>query len=144
MIPSLDGGIRRRGWGEATVEAVLAALRPESATSLSEDTYLDLIADQDWKPDIRYLQPDEAGINRFAFVIHPLEVGFIHKHHLFRWTRYLPDAIVEPVAAMIPPIYLSRITGGRSPATGQRIEGYLISLATPRMMRRAERFTSTG
>jgi predicted amino acid dehydrogenase len=143
MIPNLDGGTQRRGWGEATVEAVLASLRPEASATLSEDTYLDLIADLDWKPDIRYLQPDEAGINRFAFVIHPLEVGFIHKHPLFKWTRYLPDAIVEPVAALIPPIYLSRITGGRSPANGQRIEGYLISLgATPRqMMSRGERFT---
>ncbi|OGO36292.1 MAG: serine carboxypeptidase [Chloroflexi bacterium RBG_16_57_11] len=143
MIPNLDGGAHWRGWGDATVEAVLASLRPDSSTRLSEDTYLDLIADLDWRPDLRYLQPDEAGINRFAFVIHPLEVGFIHKHPLFRWTRYLPDAILEPVAAVFPPIYLSRITGGQSPATGQRIEGYLISLgATPRqMMSRGERFT---
>jgi predicted amino acid dehydrogenase len=143
MIPNLDGGTHRHGWGEATVEAVLASLRPDPSTNLSEDTYLDLIADLDWQPDIRYLQPEESGINRFAFVIHPLDVSFIHKHRLFRWTRFLPDAIVEPVAAMFPPIYLSRITGGKSPATGQRIEGHLISLgATPRqMMRRGERFT---
>jgi predicted amino acid dehydrogenase len=143
MIPNLDAGTYRRGWGEATVEAVLASLRPDASTALGEDIYLDLIADLDWKPDIRYLQPDETGINRFAFVIHPLEVGFIHKHRLLRWTRFLPDAIIEPAAAMFPPIYLSRITGGRSPATGQRIEGYLFSLgATPRqMMHRGERFT---
>lgn len=143
MIPDLNGSAHRRGWGEATIEAVLASLRPDSSTALSEDTYLDLIADLDWKPDIRYLQPAEAGINRFAFVIHPLEVSFIHKHRWFRWTRYLPDKIVEPIAAMFPPIYISRITGGRSPATGQRIEGYLFSLgATPRqMMSRGERFT---
>lgn len=143
MIPDLAGKAHRRGWGEATIEAVLASLRPDLSAALSEDTYLDLIANLDWAPDIRYLQPVEAGVNRFAFVIHPLEVGFIHQHHWFRWTRYLPDAIVEPVAALFPPIYLSRITGGRSPATGQRIEGHLFSLgATPRqMMRRGERFT---
>jgi predicted amino acid dehydrogenase len=143
MIPDLTGSAHRRGWGEATVEAVLACLRPDPADTLSEDTYLDVIANLDWKPDIRYLQPAEAGINRFAFVIHPLEVGFIHRHRWFRWTRYLPDSIIEPVAAMFPPIYLSRITGGRSPASGQRIEGYLFSLgATPRqMMNRGERFT---
>jgi predicted amino acid dehydrogenase len=47
------------------------------------------------------------------------------------------------VAAYIPPLYISRITGGQSPTTGQRIEGHLISLgATPRqMLRHGERFT---
>jgi predicted amino acid dehydrogenase len=143
LIPNIDGIGNRRGWGEASVEAILAALRPDPDSPLTEDTYLDLIADLDWKPDIRYLQPEETGINRFAFVIHPLDVSFIHKHRLFGWTRWFPDSLVENVAAWIPPIYLSRITGGQSPATGQRVEGYLFSLgATPRqMMRKGERFT---
>lgn len=142
LIPDF-GGKGRTGLGPATVEAVLAALRPNPDSPLSEDTYLDVIAELDWKPDIRYLQSDETGINRFAFVIHPLDVKFIHKHHLFRWTKYIPDAIVEPIAAYIPPIYLSRITGGKSPTTGQRIEGHLIALgATPKeMMTHSERFT---
>jgi predicted amino acid dehydrogenase len=102
-----------------------------------------MIAEREWKPDIRYLQPDEVGINRFAFVIHPLKVDFIHKHKIFGWTKYLPDSLVEAVAAYIPAFYLSRITGGKSPTTGQRIEGYLITLgATPRqMMKHSERFT---
>jgi predicted amino acid dehydrogenase len=143
LIPDLAGAAQRKGFGVATAEAILAALRPDPGLPLSEDTYLDLLADFDWRPDIRYLQPDEAGVNRFAFIIHPLEVGFIHKHPWFRWTRYLPDTLVEGVAAFIPPLYLSRITGGRSPVTGQRIEGYLYSLgATPRqMMQHSERFT---
>jgi len=143
LIPNIDGVGNRRGWGEACVEAVLAALRPDPDSPLTEDTYLDLIANLDWKPDIRYLQPEETGINRFAFVIHPLDVSFIHNHRLFGWTRWFPDSLVENVAARIPPIYLSRITGGQSPTTGQRVEGYLFSLgATPRqMMRQGERFT---
>jgi predicted amino acid dehydrogenase len=58
-------------------------------------------------------------------VIHPLNVRFIHKNPLFRWTKYLPDDLVEWVSAYMPPMYLSRITGGKSPTTGQRIEGYL-------------------
>lgn len=83
-----------------------------------------------------------VGVNRFAFVIHPLDVSFIHQHPSFRWTRYLPGLVLEPIATLFPPIYLSRITGGRSPATGQRIEGFLFALgATPRqMMRLGERF----
>ena len=45
--------------------------------------------------------------------------------------------------ANLRPLYLSRITGIRSPATGQEVEGYLIGLgATPReLMRRKPGFT---
>jgi predicted amino acid dehydrogenase len=127
----------------AALEGLLVALRANPDLPLNENTYLDLIADIEWTPAIRYLRADEAGINRFAFVIHPLDVDFIHKHKWFHWTRYLPDQVVEAVAAYFPPIYLSHITGGQSPATGQKIEGHLISLgATPRqMMQHGERFT---
>jgi LPXTG-motif cell wall-anchored protein len=143
MMPSLQDGEDLGRWSAATVEAVMVALRPDPAAPLTEDTYLDLMADLDWQPAIRYLQPEEAGINRFAFVIHPLNVKFIHGHKWFHWTKYLPDDLVEAVAAYNPPLYLSRITGGVSPTTGQRIEGHLISLgATPRqMMKHGERFT---
>lgn len=143
IMPALDGPDRLGRWSAATIEAALVALRANPDAPLTEDTYLDLMADIEWTPAVRYLQPEEADINRFAFVIHPLNVKFIHNHRLFRWTRYLPDELVETVAAYLPPLYLSRITGGRSPETGQRIEGHLISLgATPRqMMSRGERFT---
>jgi predicted amino acid dehydrogenase len=145
LIPSLegDGGMDRRS--SALVEALLAALRARPDLPLTENTYLDMIASLQWQPAIHVLQPEEVGVNRFAFVIHPLKVDFIHKHPWFRWTRYLPDSLVEAVAAYIPPIYLSRITGGKSPTTGQRIEGILLSLgATPRqMVNHSERFTYT-
>jgi predicted amino acid dehydrogenase len=143
LIPNLQGSLPRRGWGEATIEAILAAVRPSPEAPLSEDTYLDMIAEVEWKPDIFMLQPGETGINRFAFVIHPLDVDFIHKHKLLHWTRYVPDSLVEIIAAYAPAIYLSRITGGQSPTTGQGVEGYLIALgATPRqMMSHSERFT---
>lgn len=143
MMPSLDGPGELGRWSAATIEAVLVALRDDPSGPMTEDTYLDLLADLDWQPAIRYLQPGEAGINRFAFVIHPLSVKFVHAHRWLRWTRVLPDELVERVAARFPPLYLSRITGGVSPATGQRIEGHLISLgATPRqMMNHGERFT---
>jgi predicted amino acid dehydrogenase len=143
MMPSLQENETLGRWSAATIEAVLVALRPNPQAALNEDTYLDLMADIEWKPAIRYLQPGQAEINRFAFVIHPLNVGFIHKHRWFRWTRFLPAELVEAVAAYFPPLYLSRITGGQSPTTGQRIEGTLISLgATPRqMMAHGEDFT---
>jgi predicted amino acid dehydrogenase len=85
----------------------------------------------------------QVEVQRFAFVIHPLSIKFIHRHRKFRWTRWLPDALVEAVAARRPPFFLSKITGGRSPLTGQRIEGYLFTLcATPRqLLKHHEQFT---
>ena len=133
MMPSLNPGEIGR-WSAATIEAILVALRTNQESPLNEDTYLDLMADINWTPAIRYLQPADVGINKFAFVIHPLNIRFIHKHRLFRWTRYLPDELVERVAAYIPPLYLSRITGAQSPTTGQKVEGYLISLAKREML----------
>lgn len=143
MMPALDGRGELGRWSAATLEAIMVALRADASAPLTEDTYLDLMADLDWTPAVRYLQPDEVGINRFAFVIHPLSIRFIHNDKRFRWTKYLPDELVERSAAYIPPMYLSRITGGVSPTTGQRIEGHLITLAaTPRqMMSHGERFT---
>ncbi|MCA9953194.1 MAG: hypothetical protein KC434_00640, partial [Anaerolineales bacterium] len=58
--------------GAAVFEACLIALSPDKKASLTENTYLNLMARMDWQPGIKYLQPDEAGINKFAFVIHPL------------------------------------------------------------------------
>ncbi len=143
LMPSLDPKDGLGRWSAAVIEALLVALRPDPNAPLTEDTYLNLMADIQWTPEIRALQPEETGINRFAFVIHPLDVGFIHKHPSLKWTRYLPDPLIESVAAYMPPFFVSRITGGKSPATGQRIEGMLISLgATPRrMMAHGERFT---
>jgi len=143
LLPSLDEDTDLGRWPASTIEAILVALRPNPEAPLTEDTYLDLLAEVQWTPAIRYLQPEDRGINRFAFVIHPLSMRFIHKHPIFGFSRFLPDRLVEEVAAWIPPMYISRITGGISPSTGQRIEGHLISLgATPRMMmRHDEHFT---
>lgn len=143
LMPSLDTANDLGQYSAAVVEGLLAALRPDRALPLNENTYLDLVANIQAKPAIRYLRADEVGVNRFAFVIHPLKVDFIHKHKWFHWTKYLPDDLVEAVAAYFPPMYLSRITGAQSPTTGQRLEGFLFSLGgTPRqIMKHNERFT---
>lgn len=143
LMPALDGKGDLGSASAAVLEGLLVALRPNPDLPLNENTYLDLVADMDWSPAVRYLSPEQEGINRFAFVIHPLDVRFIHNHKLLGWTRYLPDEWVEAAAAYIPPLYLSRITGARSVATGQKVEGYLLGLgATPRqMMNHSERFT---
>ena len=143
LMPSLEDGVAIARHSAAVIEAVLVALRDDPRAELTEDVYLNLMADICWSPAIRYLQAEEEGINRFAFVIHPLDIRFVHKHPDFRWTKYLPDRIVEETAAYLKPMYVGRIAGGRSPTTGQRIEGYLFALGTtPRqMMRRSPRFT---
>nr|HMT20971.1 serine carboxypeptidase [Promineifilum sp.] len=115
MMPALDGKGELGRWSAATIEAIMVALRSDPDAPLSEDTYLDLMADLDWTPAVRYLQPGEAGINRFAFVIHPLSIKFIHNDKRFRWTKVLPDDLVESFSARMPPMYISRITGGVSP-----------------------------
>lgn len=127
----------------SVLEAIFIACRADAKLPATQDTYLDLIANLDWTPHIRYLQAEEMGVNKFAFVIHPLDVRFIHQNKFLRWTRYLPDELVEATAARMPPLYLSKITGAQSPATGQRVEGYLFSLgATPhQMMKHDEKFT---
>jgi hypothetical protein len=79
LMPALDGKGNLGQWSAATIEAIFAALRPDPSVPLSEDVYLDLMANLDWRPAIRYLRSEEAGINKFAFVIHPLSVKFIHK-----------------------------------------------------------------
>ncbi|MDX1686971.1 MAG: hypothetical protein R3248_03220 [Candidatus Promineifilaceae bacterium] len=135
-MPALGGDLA--SLSAATFEACLAALRRDEETELTENVYLNLMANLQWQPGIQYLQAEEAELNRFAFVIHPLSVDFVHKHHLFRWTRFLPDLLVERAAAHIPPLYVSRVLGIRSPSTGQKVEGLLLALGgTPReLMRR--------
>src|SRR5690606_20493122 len=75
--------------------------------------------------------------------IHPLSARYIANHPRFRFTRRLPERLVERVAAYMPPMFISRIRGIRSRATGEEIEGLLFSLgATPReLMRRDTSFT---
>jgi predicted amino acid dehydrogenase len=145
MMPPLTKDEPLARHSAAVLEAVLVALRARVALPLTEDTYLDMIADLDWRPGIVYLQPEEAGINRFAFVIHPLSIRQIHAHPRFRWTRFLPDPIVEWSAARLPPMFVSKVTGACSPVTGQKVEGYLYTLAaTPRqLMKRGVRSTYT-
>jgi predicted amino acid dehydrogenase len=143
LMPSLEPGVAVARHSPAVIEAVMVAVRERSNEPLTEDAYLNLMAEISWKPSIQYLQEDEQNINRFAFVIHPLDIGFVHKDPDFKWTKVLPDRVVEEVAAYLRPMYVGRIAGGRSPTTGQRIEGYLFALgSTPRqMMRHSPRFT---
>lgn len=77
----------------------------------------------------------DAQVDRFAFVLHPLTVDYIAQHPRFSWTRHLPRRLVEVTSAYMPAQCVGTVTGGRSPATGKRVEGLIYALgATPRQM----------
>ncbi len=127
-------------WPAAVIEACMAALLGER--KLRESDYLNLLAELEWKPAIVTLQAGQK-INRFAFVIHPLSTRYIFKHPLLKYLKWLPNDWVEWAVAYMPPMYLSRMRGMVSPATGQQAEGFLYTLgSTPKqMMNREPSFT---
>lgn len=124
------------------IEAMFTSLMDGPATDLTDDDYLGLVSRWILEPQITVLN-EPPDVNRFAFVIHPLSVNHIFKHPVLKYLRFAPRRLVERLMANIPPLYLSRMTGIRSAATGQEVEGYLITLgATPReFMRRKPGFT---
>lgn len=136
-----DGAPAPRPFVAADVlEAIVTAIQEASAQP-GEAEVLDFIAATGWGAHVQELNPRPKP--KFAFVIHPLRTSLIANDPRFRWTRYLPPRLVERVAAYIPPLYLSRIRGIRSTATGEEVEGILLTLGTtPReMMRRPPSFT---
>lgn len=122
------------------LEAIVAAIQ-ETGGQPGEAEALDFIAAAGWAPSVQELNPRPKP--KFAFVIHPLRTSLIANDPRFRFTRYLPQRLVEKVAAHIPPLYLSKIRGIRSAATGEEAEGILLTLGTtPReMMTREPSFT---
>ena len=136
-------------WSAAVIEACMAALVGRTVVpvmdgkrALRESDYLNLLAELAWKPSIIYLQAD-CKTNYFAFVIHPLSARYIYNHPILRYLKWLPKEWVEWAVAYLPPIYLSRMKGIQSAATGQKVEGYLYSLGTTpkQMMTRDPSFT---
>lgn len=97
---------------------------------------LNFIMIMDWQaydckeiPIIR--ERGEANMNRFAFIVHPLDCSDVARK--FNFTRYMPDALVEQALKLLPPIKISSITGIRSPVA--ETEGIFVScLLTARQM----------
>lgn len=127
------------------LEALFALIQQADTTQppqLDEGAVLRLIARHEWEPTIQNLISKRKKPG-FAFVVHPLSTRHIFLHPSFRFARYIPPRLLEWAAAYMPPLYLSRIRGIRSTATGEEIEGLLFSLtSTPReMLRRPPEFT---
>ncbi|NJK80791.1 MAG: serine carboxypeptidase [Chloroflexaceae bacterium] len=116
---------------EAIVVAVLELDGPPTEADL-----LDFIAAARWQPAIEILNEKQPRPS-FAFLIHPIVTSDIYNNKWVRFARYLPQRFVEWFFAFFPPVYLSRIRGIRSAATGEEITGVLMTLAsTPREMLR--------
>lgn len=70
-------------------------------------------------------------MNRFAFMIHPLDVHDLARK--FPWMGKLPHSLVENVIRFFPPVNTSHITGIRSPYG--EVDGYFVGCAlTTRQM----------
>ncbi|NTU85303.1 MAG: serine carboxypeptidase [Chloroflexales bacterium] len=122
------------------LEAIITAIQ-ETSSQPGEAEALDFIAAAGWGATVQDLNPRPRP--KFAFVIHPLRTSLITNDPRFSWARRLPPRLVELTAAQMPPLYLSKIRGIRSAATGEEAEGILLALGTtPReMMRRPPSFT---
>jgi hypothetical protein len=93
--------------------------RSETSTlPLSEDEYLDLLSDlPEWKAEVVSLQAADKGVNRFAFVIHPLNIRQITK--AIPLLRLFPNSVVAWLSSFKRPEAVGRVTGAVSKATGQ-------------------------
>ncbi len=128
--------------GSNVLEAILVSFMDRPPAEVTEDDYLNLVARGELEPQVTVLN-EGRDVARFAFVIHPLSVDYIFNHPQLKYLRFLPKRWIERLVANMRPLYLSRITGVRSSATGKEVEGYLLGLgATPReLMRRKPGFT---
>jgi predicted amino acid dehydrogenase len=140
MTPPLDE--QHPFVGTNVIEAIFVSFIDRPPAEITDDDYLNLVDRSELEPRITVLN-EPRDVARFAFVIHPLSVNYIFKHPQLKYLRFLPKRWVERAMANMRPLYLSRITGIRSPATDKEVEGYLITLgATPReFMRRKPGFT---
>ncbi|NSW76388.1 MAG: shikimate dehydrogenase [Candidatus Atribacteria bacterium] len=65
-------------------------------------------------------------MDKFAFIIHAMDVQDIREHMSF--LRFLPSSWVEFLASRVSPFILSHVTGVKSAATGKEIEGWFVGL----------------
>lgn len=75
-----------------------------------------------------------VAMNTFAFMIHPIDPQK-DVSRKFPLLGKLPPGIIDYFSSYFPPVLLSHITGVRSEATGQEIDGWLVACPmTPRRL----------
>ncbi|WP_376791552.1 shikimate dehydrogenase [Thermoflexus sp.] len=74
-------------------------------------------------------------MNSFAFIIHPIDPKRDVQRRFPLLGRLLPEPAIHFFSAYFPPVYLSRVRGIRSRATGEEVEGWLVACPlTPQRM----------
>jgi len=66
-------------------------------------------------------------VNNFACVIHPLNPKRDVARRYPLLARVLPTSLIHFLSRFWPPVYLSHVTGVRSEATGEEVEGWLLA-----------------
>lgn len=66
-------------------------------------------------------------MDRFAFILHPLDPKADVARKYPRLARVLPVGLIHFLSYYWPPLVLSRIRGVRSAATGREVEGWLLA-----------------
>lgn len=66
-------------------------------------------------------------MDNFAFVIHPLDPRRDAARKYPRLAKVVPASLIHFLSRFWPPLYISHITGIRSQATGNEIEGWFVA-----------------
>jgi len=74
-------------------------------------------------------------MNNFAFIIHPIDPKRDVQRKFPLLGKVLPAPAINFFSRFFPPVYISHITGARSEASGQAIEGWFVACPfTPQRM----------
>jgi predicted amino acid dehydrogenase len=123
--------------GVSVLEALLMAALELSPEEESSDDLLEVISEMEMEPRILYPGGKERRVNRFAYIVYPLNQEFLKKLKPIEVvSEVAPGAMdtVEKVMAYAPPFVYSPVTGIESD-TGVKAEGWLIGLGvTPEQM----------
>ncbi len=112
----------------AVIEACLAVSAPADVdqNQLTENDFLNLLAELEWQPTITYVQPEQSAVNRFGYITQPNTVGEIRQR--MPAARFLPKAFIDRTAVHIPPIFKGRITDIHAVGKKHTAIGEVISL----------------
>lgn len=136
--PEMDG----RSFGTNVLEAIFVAHLQAEGEKIDQldfdqltDRYMNLILQSGIEPRFLRLAPQPRTDSvKFSFIVHPLRYDDLFIAPQFRPFRAFPKLLVEESAAKIPPLFVGKATGIRSPS-GKTAEGYIYGLpSTPRMM----------
>jgi predicted amino acid dehydrogenase len=124
--------------GLNVIDAMILAALEKPGDQVTDDDYLDVLADLDVAPRMLYSTGRYRRTNRFAFVIHPLSQEYFKTvkgvEILSRAVGRRGMNLIERLVAHTPPFVYSHVTGIESPQ-GITAEGWLITVGgTPKQL----------